>query len=53
MLTELTCKRCGYKWEPRKRDDLPKCCPACKSRYWDLDEAPRIGAKKKYVEVKD
>lgn len=32
--TEVKCKKCGYKWVP-KTDDLPQCCPHCKSRYWN------------------
>ena len=30
----LTCKRCGYKWEPRS-ETRPVSCPECKSRQWD------------------
>ena len=29
----LKCKRCGYQWEPRKRN--PRTCPRCKSHKWN------------------
>ena len=29
------CERCGYTWYPRK-PELPKLCPACKSRLWQI-----------------
>ncbi len=38
---ELECLRCGFgsklsiKWT-QKRDDLPHCCPKCKSTDFDL-----------------
>jgi predicted Zn-ribbon and HTH transcriptional regulator len=28
---ELTCERCGHKWE---RIGIPQRCPACDSAYW-------------------
>jgi len=28
------CNRCGYEWEPRNVNSIPKYCPGCKSRYW-------------------
>jgi hypothetical protein len=27
------CCRCGYHWTPRMAD--PKCCPLCRSAYWN------------------
>jgi hypothetical protein len=32
----LKCKRCGYVWEPRRKE-LPQVCPNCKSPYWNKD----------------
>ena len=29
----LTCKRCGHKWNPRKKE--VRQCPHCKTSYWD------------------
>lgn len=32
-MTEIAeCKRCGYRWQKRKKE--PKACPECKSRLW-------------------
>jgi len=33
-LPEIECKRCGYKWTPRKTEI--RICARCKSAYWDL-----------------
>lgn len=35
-LPELTCQRCGYKWNPRK-NELPTVCPnpKCHSPWWN------------------
>jgi len=30
---QLTCERCGHKWETRLRD--PRVCPHCHSPYWN------------------
>jgi len=32
---QLSCKRCGHKWNPRKIEI--RICPKCKSPYWDRD----------------
>lgn len=44
-LMKLECKRCGYKWIPRKTAK-PRMCPnpKCHSAYWDLE---RIYEKRK------
>ena len=34
-IIQLTCTRCGYKWTPLHK--IPKCCPNCKSSYWDKE----------------
>ncbi len=31
---KCNCERCGHLWESRKTNK-PKCCPACKSPYWE------------------
>lgn len=36
VIKELTCKRCGHRWMPRKIE-LPTQCPRCKSYYWNKD----------------
>jgi Zn finger protein HypA/HybF involved in hydrogenase expression len=33
-LKELECKRCGWKWIPRKT--IIRICPKCKTAYWDI-----------------
>jgi hypothetical protein len=35
-LPSFTCKRCGHTWHPRK-EQVPVCCAACKSPYWNQD----------------
>ncbi len=35
VIIELECKRCGNKWFP-KRPKLPKVCPSCNSRKWNV-----------------
>lgn len=30
----LTCSRCAHKWAIRKKGDLPKNCPKCRSTLW-------------------
>lgn len=30
----MTCSRCSHKWAIRKRGDLPKNCPRCRSTLW-------------------
>lgn len=31
---QLTCLRCGHKWNPRKPD--VRQCPGCKTVLWDV-----------------
>jgi len=33
---QLECKRCGYKWVPRKPEVI--ICPKCHSPYWDREK---------------
>ncbi|MBT9132816.1 MAG: hypothetical protein DDT33_01345 [Firmicutes bacterium] len=33
-ITELKCERCNHTWWPRT--PMPKQCPACQSRTWDI-----------------
>jgi Zn finger protein HypA/HybF involved in hydrogenase expression len=35
-LHELECKRCGHKWNPRKKEVI--ICPKCKSPYWNREK---------------
>lgn len=39
----LHCKRCGYRWNARKRD--VRMCPECKTPYWNVKR--RFVKKKK------
>ena len=32
MIDQCVCNKCGYIWEPRKKD--PKQCPRCKQYGW-------------------
>lgn len=36
-LTIYECKRCGWKWMPRRLEP-PKACPACQSKKWNIDK---------------
>jgi len=29
------CERCGHKWSPRNKKNIPISCPKCKSPYWN------------------
>lgn len=40
------CKRCGYKWISKLNLSMPKCCPGCKSPYWNR---PRMKILKQRV----
>ena len=37
-MEKLMCKCCEYQWHPRS-NQLPKCCPKCKSYQWDSEPA--------------
>ena len=39
-IKKIECKRCGYKWIPRKEEI--RICPKCKSPYWDRDRRIEI-----------
>jgi len=30
------CERCNHEWQPRKKAQMPRLCPKCKSAYWDV-----------------
>lgn len=32
----LNCKRCGWKWMPKKKQVI--LCPKCKSAYWNIEK---------------
>lgn len=34
-LSHINCLRCGHQWIARKT--VIKCCPECKSPYWDRE----------------
>lgn len=35
-VSQINCKRCGHKWNPRKQD--VRQCPKCKSAYWEKEK---------------
>ena len=49
MMPGFQCERCSHTWTPRKRDQMPTVCPACKSAYWNRPRQQRksIPAKEK------
>jgi len=38
------CNRCKWVWFPR--DENPRICPKCKSRYWNQEQKPKRGPKR-------
>jgi predicted Zn-ribbon and HTH transcriptional regulator len=36
----LTCKRCGWSWFPRKKENVRQCAK-CKSAYWDEEKTEK------------
>jgi hypothetical protein len=40
-----SCNRCGYQWSSKLT--LPKECPQCKSRYWNLPRQRGLAKHKK------
>jgi predicted Zn-ribbon and HTH transcriptional regulator len=40
-LNRIECKRCGYKWTPRKVDI--RQCPKCKTAYWEIGKEKKDG----------
>jgi predicted Zn-ribbon and HTH transcriptional regulator len=34
----LECKRCGWKWIPRNKEQKPIICPKCKNPYWNKEK---------------
>ncbi len=37
VMEDCECKRCSYKWTPRKKR-LPVFCPRCASKYWNIEK---------------
>jgi predicted Zn-ribbon and HTH transcriptional regulator len=36
MIEGWQCERCGHRWVPREGMNHPaRCCPKCKSPFWD------------------
>lgn len=46
-MDKLKCKHCDHKWFPRNPNTKPKTCASCKSKYWDIDNPPRPGPRRK------
>lgn len=38
-IQKIECKRCGYKWIPRKQEITLCANPKCRSPYWDKDKS--------------
>lgn len=36
------CKKCGWKWDPRKPGVMPKACPCCKCYNWSVPSVRKI-----------
>lgn len=36
-IVKLACKRCDYRWTPKKEVEAVKYCPKCKSPYWNRE----------------
>lgn len=45
----LTCERCGYEWERRMEDGMPKQCPYCKTNYWNKKKTKQRKKPKVYM----
>ena len=37
------CSRCGHKWIPRLKNEIPSNCPTCQTRKWDWPKDPLTG----------
>lgn len=48
MISKLTCKRCHHQWI-RRKDELPRTCPKCKSPFWDKEKG--VLQSIKYVDI--
>ena len=48
----LACKRCGYKWIPRK-PELPVTCPKCRSPYWNYDRIYKLKKENQWKKKQD
>ena len=42
---KCVCDKCGWKWESRKKDELPRECPRCKSYRWNQSEERKEAEK--------
>jgi len=49
MPKKLKCKRCGYRWQPRKKNVTH--CPHCRSPYWYRDRTRIYKQRKKKEQV--
>ena len=46
-LTEYVCKRCGWRWFPRK--EKVKQCPGCRTKLWNKERQVKNGKTFKAV----
>jgi len=47
LVPELTCLRCGYEWLPRNPDHIPKKCPKCLTKLWNVPRTYQLPGKPK------
>lgn len=48
---EMTCKRCGYRWEKRTKE--PRKCPRCQTYRWNQPKDPRLAYYREQEPQKD
>lgn len=47
LVPELTCLRCGYEWLPRNPEHIPKKCPKCLTKLWNVPRVYQLPGKPK------
>lgn len=47
LVPELTCLRCGYEWLPRNPEHIPKKCPKCLTKLWNVPRVYQLAGKPK------
>jgi hypothetical protein len=47
LVPELTCLRCEYEWLPRNPDHIPKKCPKCLTKLWNVPRTYQLPGKPK------
>jgi len=47
LVPELTCLCCGYEWLPRNPEHIPKKCPKCLTKLWNVPRSYQLQGKPK------